>query len=227
MNPILSILPAAQRQLWDELISVPDDFVLYGGTALALRIGHRSSVDFDFFSAAEFQPHELQGKLPFAESCEVLQSSANTLTILVDRGGPVKVSFFGKLTFGQVHTPDVVSQNSIKIASMGDIFATKLKTILQRSELKDYIDIAAILKAGISLETGLGNAKAVFGETFNTLLSVKALCYFEDGDLSGLPGETRTQLTEAAGALREIPKVRCQCERICGTAEAPALPSAT
>ena len=50
-TPRLDALPAAQRAVWPALGGVPDSFVLYGGTALALRLGHRTSVDFDFFSA--------------------------------------------------------------------------------------------------------------------------------------------------------------------------------
>ena len=49
-SPRLDILPAPQLQLWAELGTVPPAFVLYGGTALALHLGHRQSVDFDFFS---------------------------------------------------------------------------------------------------------------------------------------------------------------------------------
>ena len=209
VNPNLEILPAAQQQLWSELTAVPREFVLYGGTALALRFGHRVSVDFDFFSSAPFQPEELQRKLEFADGCETLQSSPNTLTVLVNRGSSVKVSFFGNLSFGQVHLPDVAPKNGIKIASASDIFATKLKTVLQRSEMKDYLDIAAILRSGISLETGLGCARAIYGETFNTLLPQKALCYFEDGDLRMLPAEVRELLTGAVQAVQRIPIIKC------------------
>ena len=53
-EPRLDILPPAQRRLWNELGSTPPDFVLYGGTALALRLGHRQSEDFDFFSSYSF-----------------------------------------------------------------------------------------------------------------------------------------------------------------------------
>jgi hypothetical protein len=45
----LEVLPAAQRRLWSEFSEVADEFVLYGGTALALHLGHRHSIDFDFF----------------------------------------------------------------------------------------------------------------------------------------------------------------------------------
>lgn len=50
----MDILPASQRQLWPELDAVPADFVLYGGTGLALQLGHRVSEDFDFFSSSGF-----------------------------------------------------------------------------------------------------------------------------------------------------------------------------
>jgi hypothetical protein len=49
-HPHLEILSSAQMRLWRELSGVPIGFVLYGGTALALHLGHRTSVDFDFFA---------------------------------------------------------------------------------------------------------------------------------------------------------------------------------
>lgn len=52
-SPKFNILPASHRTLWNELKSTPKHFVLYGGTALALRLGHRISEDFDFFSQTE------------------------------------------------------------------------------------------------------------------------------------------------------------------------------
>jgi hypothetical protein len=58
-SPKLNILPASQRALWKELKATPKRFVLYGGTALALRIGHRVSEDFDFFTNATFEPQDL------------------------------------------------------------------------------------------------------------------------------------------------------------------------
>jgi hypothetical protein len=58
-RPHLSILPRAQRLLWDELAPMPRSFILYGGTAVALHLGHRRSVDFDFFSPDPFDPAHL------------------------------------------------------------------------------------------------------------------------------------------------------------------------
>ena len=55
-EPRLDILPESQLRLWPELDAVPSDFVLYGGTGLALQLGHRVSEDFDFFSSSGFEP---------------------------------------------------------------------------------------------------------------------------------------------------------------------------
>jgi Nucleotidyl transferase AbiEii toxin, Type IV TA system len=52
----LDILPAPQRRLWADLDAVPSRFVLYGGTAVALRLGHRASIDFDFFTSQPLDP---------------------------------------------------------------------------------------------------------------------------------------------------------------------------
>lgn len=69
-EPRLDILPESQLRLWPELDAVPSDFVLYGGTALALQLGHRFSEDFDFFSTSGFDPARLQSRLPFFRDLE-------------------------------------------------------------------------------------------------------------------------------------------------------------
>jgi len=214
MDLHLSILPESQRKLWNELNQVPPEFVLYGGTALALRLGHRISVDFDFFTSSPFQPDELIAQIPFAQGGEILQSSANALTILVDRGAPVKVSFFGNLGFGPMEEPEISKDNGLKIASVIDIMASKLKTILQRSEAKDYIDIAEILRSGLSLEQGLGASKAVYGGSMNTMLPLKALCYFDDGDLGTLSQQVKDCLLTAVAGVGEIPEKKTQAHRL-------------
>jgi len=62
--PKLEILPPAQLALWPETARWADRFVLYGGTAIALRHGHRQSVDFDFFSERPFDPF---ASMPFGK----------------------------------------------------------------------------------------------------------------------------------------------------------------
>src|SRR6266700_1470243 len=87
--PHISILPPPQQRLWKDLFELPADFVLYGGTAIALHLGHRASVDFDFFSLKEFDPSVLSRSIPFMRDAEITQQAANTLTGIVDRDGVV------------------------------------------------------------------------------------------------------------------------------------------
>jgi len=208
-KPNLSILPEPQRQLWAELKDTPRTFVLYGGTALALRLGHRQSEDFDFFSNQPFQPNSLRDRIPYLKDAEMTQFQDNTLTAIVDRKGPVKLSFFGSLEINRVRDPDVVEENGVQVASMLDLLASKLKTVQLRAEAKDYRDVLGTLDAGLSLAEGLAAAAAIYGKDFNGALSLKALTFFEDGDLPSLTRTGRNRLLEAATSvnLRELPTV--------------------
>ena len=104
-DPNLSILPPHQRAIWSELAVLPPHFVLYGGTAIALRLGHRRSVDFGFMSDRAFAPETIISEVPFLGEAERLQSQENTLTVSVTRGAPVILSFFGGISFGRVGSP--------------------------------------------------------------------------------------------------------------------------
>ena len=77
-EPRLDILPAPQRRLWDELGATPKEFVLYGGTALALWLGHRKSVDFDFFSTKPFDPAQLTNRIPYLKGAELASAYASS-----------------------------------------------------------------------------------------------------------------------------------------------------
>jgi hypothetical protein len=150
VTPHLEVLPPAQRAFWYRIANgVPESFVLYGGTAVALRYGHRHSVDFDYFSDRPLDREHLVESLPAIRAGEVLQQSKETLTarIFID-GQPVKLSFFGEIGFGRVGQPDVIDHRVI--ASPIDLLATKLKTLHDRIEAKDYLDIEALLKAGLT-----------------------------------------------------------------------------
>ena len=64
LSPHVEILPSAQRRLWGELSAVPDEFTLYGGTALALHLGHRNSIDFDLFGRLDMDLEALSAIFP-------------------------------------------------------------------------------------------------------------------------------------------------------------------
>ena len=197
-HPRLDILPDAQRRFWEEVAATPREFVLYGGTAIALRLGHRYSEDFDFFSNQHFSPRELLRRLPYLKDTEVLQEKGNTLTCMADRGGPVRVSFFGGLDLNRVADPEVTTNSNVRVASLLDLAATKVVTVLQRASLKDYQDVDALLSAGVELRVALAAAKAVYGAQYNPFLSLKALTFFEEGDVKKLSSDCRRRLVEAA-----------------------------
>lgn len=194
-------LPAPQRKLWTELNAIPSWFVLYGGTALALRLGHRVSEDFDFFSNRAFQPADLECRVSFLQGAQRLQSSPNTLVSLIERDGPVKVSFFGGLSLRRAADPEQAEGPGLLVASLLDLAATKVKVVQDRAEAKDYLDIAALLADGIELAQALSAAVAVYGDAFNPLLSLKALSYFADGDLPSLSEKVRVRLTDAVAKI--------------------------
>ena len=198
----------AQKALWSELSRTPGNFVLYGGTAMALRLGHRTSQDFDFFCNEAFEPEQLWRDIPYLRTARVDSRADNTLIAVVHRGSPVRVSFFGDVHMNHVSDPDVVDQG-IQIASLLDLTATKLKTVQQRAEAKDYSDIAAALRSGVSLSEALGAAESIYGGVFNAIAALKALSYFQDGNLASLPAEIKNLLSAQAKTieLKNIPRI--------------------
>jgi Nucleotidyl transferase AbiEii toxin, Type IV TA system len=193
--PNLGTLPAAQLALWPELVATPESFTLYGGTALALRLGHRSSADFDFFSNASFDPVRLADEIPYLRDAERIQIAPDTLSCRVERGGPVLLSFFGGLDLGQVAAADQTTDTHLRVASPLDLAGTKAAVIQKRAEVKDYLDIYAILCHGVDLPTILAAGTIVYGRKFNPLITLKALSFFDD--VPTLPKDVRAQLIHA------------------------------
>ena len=203
-SPRLDILPDEQRTLWPELARVPESFVLYGGTAVAIRLGHRASVDFDFISSEPLDFDELFA-LPFVRNADVLERDPATLTVSTPRAetaAPVKVSFFGELDMGRVGHPERTEDGVMRVASVLDLFATKLKVLLQRIAARDYLDIAAILESGVPLEDGLGAAVTLYGTEFPPMEAAKALAWFETGDARNVDPATRELLSRTVADWR-------------------------
>jgi hypothetical protein len=214
--PRFDTLPDAQRRLWPELAALPTNFVLYGGTALALRLGHRESVDFDFFSPDPLEPRALLRAVPWLRSACTLHEAVDTLTVLVDVGvGSVKVSLFGGIDQGRVGEPSRTRDDVLLVASLLDVGGCKVKVVMQPIEAKDYLDVAALLVAGLSLEQLLAAGMSLFGPPFNPLVAQKTLSYFDGGDLDGLPSATKRLLVEHATREldpRPLPKLSARLD---------------
>jgi Nucleotidyl transferase AbiEii toxin, Type IV TA system len=209
LDPVTSVMPAQQLRAWSTLGEVPDEFVLYGGTGLAVRLGHRDSEDFDFFSAEPFSPTELLADLAWLGRVTVGRTSANNLEFVTADG--VHFAFFGGMRIQCVAEPSLVKENGLVVASVFDLAGTKAKTILDRSEWKDYIDLATILRAGLSLIDVIGYATTIFDPLFEfpAAAFLRSLVYFEEGTAGDVPADVRRDLELAVvRASREpIPKI--------------------
>jgi hypothetical protein len=91
------------------------------------------------------------------------------------------------------------------VASLEDLLATKLKAILDRAEAKDYRDISAMLAAGVSLERALGAFAKMYRR--DPALPLRAIGFFQDGDLPSLPETDQKLLRAARDRVSEVPEI--------------------
>jgi hypothetical protein len=206
-DPKTEILPEPQQEIWPLLAPAPRlSFVLYGGTAVALYLGHRRSVDFDFFRSKPLDKKELEASFEFMRDAQTIQEDENTLVVIAQMpSGPVKVSFFGGLSIGRINEPLQTTDSTLLVASIEDLLATKLKAIMDRAEAKDYRDISAILSAGVSLEKALGAFAKIYRK--DPGLPLRAMGFFKDGDLPSLPKADQDVLRKARDHVTEIPEI--------------------
>jgi hypothetical protein len=206
-DPKTEILPEPQQEIWPLLAPAPRlSFVLYGGTAVALYLGHRRSVDFDFFRSKPLDKKELEASFEFMRDAQTIQEDENTLVVIAQMpSGPVKVSFFGDLSIGRINEPLQTTDSTLLVASLEDLLAMKLKAIMDRAEAKDYRDISAILSAGVSLEKALAAFAKIYRK--DPGLPLRAMGFFKDGDLPSLPKADQDVLRKARDLVTEIPEV--------------------
>lgn len=167
LKPYFNILPTAQKDLWPHLREVPNYFVLYGGTALALRYGHRQSIDFDFFTTKQnIDLQKIGSSFSFVKNNPHLinKLSDNHIDINIKfKTGNVKLTLLNDMDiiFGSVRQYDRISENRINIASPLDLMAAKIFALHNRTEEKDFIDLAECIKNNISLQSGFEAAFAI------------------------------------------------------------------
>jgi hypothetical protein len=152
-------------------------FYLAGGTALALQIGHRVSVDFDMFSDTEIKRTllpRLHTVFPNATIAPLI-NNADELTALVDT---VKVTF---LRYPFPTIAPLVLAEGVLMLSVKEIAATKAYTIGRRGAFKDYVDLYFSLVEGhTTLAEIIGMADKKFGVEFNSRLFLEQLVFLDD-----------------------------------------------
>lgn len=158
-----------------------EDFILVGGTALALQLGHRKSIDLDFFCQKSFNTDQLQGELfsDFGFTTDVVDT--NTLIGSINE---IKVDL---IKHAYPYTKNPIELGGVKYASMQDIAAMKLNAISNSGKrVKDFIDMYFLLKE-FTLEEMLTFYCKKYGQEFPPLHVLKSLTYFDEVDLNDWP----------------------------------------
>lgn len=151
-------------------------FYLAGGTALALHIGHRDSIDFDFFTEQVIDTEKLFQELQqvfSSHSIVKIQDEKNTLGIIIDNS--IKVSF---MTYAYSLLKPLVVTDYFAMASIADIGCMKCSAITSRGVMKDYVDLYFILQS-MSLKELLALCTVKYS-SIDTNLIAKSLVYFDD-----------------------------------------------
>lgn len=174
------VLSEDRQAMLPRLKSIKDQFYLAGGTALALQLGHRDSIDFDFFRPESFATdrffHQLENQL--GSNLTLVQQEKDTLTVVVDN---IKVSFFA---YPYPLLEKLIDAENLKLASLTDIGCMKVSAIVGRATMKDYVDLYFILQH-IPLKILLEATKKKY-PALDIMTVLKGLIYFDDIDAEPL-----------------------------------------
>lgn len=171
------VLDEKRQELLDKLLPYAKDYILGGGTALALSLNHRKSFDFDFFSSFQI-PKKLLEKLSNTILIgNVSVDSVDELSFFTKN--KIKVTF---LYYPFSHSfPTETLENGLKVFGVKDIAIKKAYTIGRRGEYRDYFDLYTILKnKHMNLPELIKTAKKIYGSAFDEKIFLTQLIYFED-----------------------------------------------
>ena len=174
------ILTNEQNELLPLIKSFSKDYYLVGGTAIALHLGHRRSIDFDLFTTRDIKRKSIRNlidKSGFAVS-NLLYEAFDQMHIVINS---VKITFFN---FPYKIDHPIVFNGIIKIPTLLDLAAMKTYALGGRAKWKDYVDLYYILKNHHDLKELSARAMEIFGTYFNEKLFREQLCFFDDIDYS-------------------------------------------
>lgn len=176
------ITEAVARTLKDlQQISAIRNFYLAGGTGLALHLGHRRSIDLDFFSREPFDSEAILGKVVSLEGLRVLAKDVETLHLTI---GETKVSFLG-YRYPLLFPGDALFE--VEVADPRDIACMKISAIAGRGTKRDFIDLYAVSKHH-GLEQLLAWFKAKYAKANYSMVHIlKSLTYFEEAEKDPMP----------------------------------------
>lgn len=174
-NPF--IIDPATFHLIQQLQSVPElkDFFLVGGTALALQLGHRNSIDIDLFTQNDFTAEEIESLLKNNFTYTATLARKNTVLAIVNL---IKTDFI-KHNYPLILAP--ITEEGITFLSKEDIAAMKFHAIIQSGKrLKDFIDIYYLLQH-FSMQQMIGFFIKKYSNS-NPMIAMKAVNFFDDLD---------------------------------------------
>jgi hypothetical protein len=185
MNLYPETLPAKTAKLADKLQNSSPEFLnqfyLSGGTGLSLQLGHRESLDLDFFTEKNFKPGAVQTQLEKIGQLENAEADKRTFNCFIDG---VAVQF---LYYPYPNIKPFVNWENIKISSVLDIGCTKIHTIGSRGSKKDFIDLYFVLQQ-YSLKKIFRELKNKYQQTnYNKIHLLKALVYFKTAEKQPMP----------------------------------------
>ncbi len=172
----LSILSEEQKQLLPFVKILKKEFYLVGGTAIALYIGHRMSIDFDLFKKSSVRRDKIS-KLLQQENLAFQLIFADAESFHIVTNG-VKMTFF-QYPFD---IPAKSRFEGIKMPTLLDLAAMKAYALGRRAKWKDYVDLYFILRDFHTLSEISDRTKAIFQDIFSPKLFRQQLCYFDDID---------------------------------------------
>lgn len=152
---------------------------LVRGTALALQLGHRKSIDLDFFGTVDCEAEYLRESIAGIASLTILKESPHIHIYIVDG---IKVDI---VNYKYPWLDDVVLEQGLRLASVSDIAAMKITAIIGRGTKKDFIDIAFLLHH-FSLEEILHFYAAKYNDS-SVFMAMKSLAYFDDAEADPMP----------------------------------------
>ncbi|MCD4790363.1 MAG: nucleotidyl transferase AbiEii/AbiGii toxin family protein [Bacteroidales bacterium] len=174
------ILHKKQVELLPLITQFTKQYYLVGGTAIALYIGHRHSIDFDLFTENKIQRRKIKNIIIRCgwEPDNIIYEAFDQMHLIVNN---VKITFFlYPHKIDSKHNFD----NIIKLPELIDLAAMKAYALGGRAKWKDYVDVYFLLKKYFSFSDIAKRAKQIFGSFFNEKLFKEQLSYFTDVDYS-------------------------------------------
>lgn len=173
------ILSNPQLKLWPLVKKFPPNFGLVGGTAIALHLGHRQSIDFDLFSNKPFDNADLR---------KIIVKTNKIDRVVFDEKGQYTIVANGvRFTFLEYPFHLSFHKNAVENINLPDLLtlaAMKAYALGRRAKWKDYVDMYFIIKKYKGLSAIVTRATSMFGKEFNEKVFRVQLSYFADIDFS-------------------------------------------